>query len=367
MILGHAHPLVVDAVIEAAKNGTSFGAPTEAETEFAELICEMMPNIEMLRAVNSGTEATLSAIRLARGHTGRSKLLKFRGCYHGHGDALLADAGSGVATLGIPGTPGVLPEVARNTITVPYNDEESLRAAFRLHHADLAAAIIEPVAGNMGCVPPRGDFLEVLRQLCTDAGTILIFDEVMTGFRVAKGGVQAMWNVRPDLTTLGKIVGGGMPVGVYGGRRDIMESIAPAGPVYQAGTLSGNPVAMAAGLATLKVLNGPEDVYADLDAQTAKLAAGMHAAAAAAGIATTGHQVGAMFSLYFSETDVWSFEEAKATDTGRFGLFFHEMLDRGVYLAPSAFEACFVGTAHNDAVIEETLEAARASFLAIAG
>ena len=367
MILGHAHPLVIQAVVEAAKNGTSFGAPTAAETEFAELICEMMPNIEMLRAVNSGTEATLSAIRLARGHTGRSKLLKFRGCYHGHGDSLLADAGSGVATLGIPGTPGVLPEVARNTITVPYNDEEALRAAFELHGRDLAAAIIEPVAGNMGCIPPKGDFLAVLRQLCTDAGTLLIFDEVMTGFRVAKGGVQALWNIVPDLTTLGKIVGGGMPVGVYGGKRDIMRSIAPSGPVYQAGTLSGNPVAMAAGLATLNVLNGPEDVYAGLDAQTAKLAAGMHAAAAAAGISTVGHQVGAMFSLYFSDTPVWSYEEAKATDTKRFGRFFHEMLDRGVYLAPSAFEACFVGTAHDDELIEETLEAARASFLAIAG
>ena len=367
MILGHAHPLVIEAVVRAAKNGTSFGAPTAAETEFAELICEMMPNIEMLRAVNSGTEATLSAIRLARGYTGRSKLLKFKGCYHGHGDSLLADAGSGVATLGIPGTPGVLPEVAKNTITVPYNDEEALKAAFHLHGPELAAAIIEPVAGNMGCVPPKGEFLSVLRQLCTDAGTVLIFDEVMTGFRVAKGGVQALWNIVPDLTTLGKIVGGGMPVGVYGGKREIMRSIAPSGPVYQAGTLSGNPVAMAAGIATLNLLNGPEDLYGQLDAQTARLAEGMHAAAAAAGIATNGHQVGAMFSLYFSETQVWSYKEAKATKTEIFGRFFHEMLDRGVYLAPSAFEACFVGTAHDDAAIDATLAAARESFQAIAG
>ena len=366
MILGHAHPAVIEAVIEAAKNGTSFGAPTAAETEFAERICAMMPNIQMLRAVNSGTEATLSAIRLARGYTGRGKLLKFRGCYHGHGDSLLADAGSGVATLGIPGTPGVLPEVARNTITVPYNDPDALRAAFDAHGEDLAAAIIEPVAGNMGCVPPKGDFLQVLRDLCTASGTVLIFDEVMTGFRVAKGGVQALWDIEPDLTTLGKIVGGGMPVGVYGGRREIMQSVAPAGPVYQAGTLSGNPVAMAAGLATLKILDETPGLYESLDATAARLAAGMHEAASAAGIPTVGHQVGAMFSLYFTSDEVWSYEDAKASDTPKFGRFFHEMLDRGVYLAPSAFEACFIGTKHDDAAIEATLAAARESFAAIA-
>ncbi|MFT6395678.1 MAG: glutamate-1-semialdehyde 2,1-aminomutase [Bradymonadia bacterium] len=366
MILGHAQPAVIEAVIKAAHNGTSFGAPTAAETEFAELICSMMPNIEMLRAVNSGTEATLSAIRVARGYTGRPKLLKFKGCYHGHADSLLADAGSGVATLGIPGTPGVLPEVARNTITVPFNDEAALKAAFETHGAELAGAIIEPVAGNMGCIPPKGDFLALLRQLCTDAGTVLIFDEVMTGFRVAKGGVQALWNVAPDLTTLGKIVGGGMPVGVYGGKREIMEKVAPSGPIYQAGTLSGNPVAMAAGLATLHILNDTEGLYEGLDRATATLSKGMHDAAASAGLATVGHQVGAMFSLYFTDTQVWSYEAAKASKTELFARFFHEMLDRGVYLAPSAYEACFTGTLHSDAIIAETLVAARESFAAIA-
>lgn len=367
MILGHARAEVIDAVKKVAESGTSFGAPTAAETEFAELVSTMVPSIEMMRCVNSGTEATLSAIRLARGFTGRPRILKFQGCYHGHGDSLLADAGSGVATLGIPGTPGVLPEVASNTITVPYNDPEALDAAFRTHGDRLACAIVEPVAGNMGCVRPRDGYLEQLRALCTEYGAVLIFDEVMTGFRVAKGGAQAYFDVEPDLTTLGKIVGGGMPIGVYGGRRDIMEHVAPVGPVYQAGTLSGNPVAVAAGMATLRLLEaGGDALYAKLDAATAKLAAGMHAAAAEAGLATVGHQVGAMFGMYFRDQEVWSYAEAKQSDTERFGRFFHAMLDRGVYLAPSAFEACFVGTEHDDAVIEATLAAAREAFAAVA-
>lgn len=367
MILGHADPVVLEAVIAAAKNGTSFGAPTEAETHFADLIAELVPSIEMMRCVNSGTEATLSAIRVARGFTGRPRVLKFQGCYHGHGDSLLADAGSGVATLGIPGTPGVLPEVAANTITVPYNDVAALEAAFEAHGDALACAIVEPVAGNMGCVAPRPGYLQRLRDLCTEYGSVLIFDEVMTGFRVALGGAQGLYGITPDLTTLGKIVGGGMPIGVYGGRRDIMEKVAPVGPVYQAGTLSGNPVAVAAGMATLTQLrDGGDALYAKLGHAADALAKGFRAAAADAGFATTGHQVGAMFGLYFREEPVWSYAEAKAADAALFGKFFHAMLDRGVYLAPSAFEACFVGALHDDAVVGETLAAAKDAFAAIA-
>ncbi len=366
MILGHAHPAVVRAVAETAANGTSFGCPTVGETDFADQIIAMVPSVEMVRLVNSGTEATLSAIRLARGFTGRPRLLKFRGCYHGHGDSLLSDAGSGVATLGLPSTPGVLPEVAANTITVPFNDADALSGAFDAYGGELAAVIVEPIAGNMGCIPPRDGYLALMRELCTKHGVVLIFDEVMTGFRVAPGGAQERFGVTPDLTTLGKIIGGGLPVGAYGGRRDIMEHIAPAGSVYQAGTLSGNPLAVAAGSTTLRLLRETPGLYDDLERRTRQLFEGLLEAAAAAGVAVSGHQVGAMFSVFFRAEPVWSYEDAKAADTARFGRFFHEMLDRGVYLAPSAFEASFTGAAHGDAEIEATLAAARASFAAVA-
>lgn len=361
MILGHAHPEVVQAVQEAAARGTSYGCPTRAENAFAEKVIAMVPSVEMVRMVNSGTEATLSAIRVARGFTGRSKLLKFQGCYHGHGDSLLADAGSGVATLGIPGTPGVLPEVAANTITIPYNDAGALASAFERHGDELAGVIVEPIAGNMGCVPPREGYLEQLRALCTAHGAVLIFDEVMTGFRVARGGAQERYGVTPDMTTLGKIIGGGLPVGAYGGRRDIMEHVAPAGPVYQAGTLSGNPLATAAGLKTLELLDQP-GVYERLEQVGAKLFEGFCAAAASAGVEVRGHQVGAMYSFYFTTEQVWDYAGAKASDAAAYGRFFHAMLDRGVYLAPSAFEASFVGLAHSDDVIAASLEAAQAAF-----
>jgi len=366
MILGHAHPDVVRAITDAATRGTSYGCPTALENTFAELVIELVPSIEMVRMVNSGTEATLSAIRVARGFTGRKKLLKFKGCYHGHGDSLLSDAGSGVATLGLPSTPGVLPEVAANTITVEYNDASALNQAFEMHGSDLAAAIIEPVAGNMGCIPPRPGYLEQLRETCTKHGTILIFDEVMTGFRVALGGAQARYGVTPDMTTLGKIIGGGLPVGAYGGRREIMACVAPAGQVYQAGTLSGNPLAVAAGMATLTLLRDTPGLYEALESRTRRLFEGMRDAALGAGVAVTGHQIGGMFGLFFTDEEVWSYADAKRAQAERFGLFFHAMLNRGVYLAPSAFEASFTGAAHTDDIIDETLAAARESFVEVA-
>lgn len=366
MLLGHARKEIVDAVQAAAARGTSYGCPTRGEADFADLIIEMVPSVEMVRLVNSGTEATLSAIRLARGYTGRAKLLKFEGCYHGHGDSLLVAAGSGVATLGIPGTPGVLEETAKQTLTVAYNDPDALREVFARYGGEIAGAIIEPIAGNMGCVPPREGYLELLRELCTEHGVVLIFDEVMTGFRVAPGGAQERYGVTPDLTTLGKIIGGGLPVGAYGGKREIMEQIAPAGPVYQAGTLSGNPLAVAAGMAMLTILRDNPSIYEDLERNTATLFEGMKAAAADAGVAVAGHQVGAMFSLYFSEAQVWSYADARASDAAKYGRFFHEMLDRGVYLAPSAFEAAFTSVEHRDAVLEQTLDAAREAYRAVA-
>ncbi len=361
-ILGHAHPSVVGAVQEAAAKGLGFGAPTALETQLADLVCELMPSIEMVRMVNSGTEATMTAIRLARGFTERDRIIKFEGCYHGHADSLLVKAGSGALTLGVPTSPGVPKDLVRHTITLPYNDPDALTKAFAELSDTVAAVIVEPVAGNMSCVPPIPGFLEAARSLCDKHGTVLIFDEVMTGFRVALGGAQALYGVRPDLTTLGKIIGGGMPVGAFGGRADIMAHIAPLGPVYQAGTLSGNPLSMAAGLATLQALRHP-GFHDELGARTQTLLAGLRERAQAAGIAFTTNQVGAMFGLFFStEKVIDSFAKVSAGDVQQFNTFFHVMLDNGVYLAPSSFEAGFVSACHGDAEFEHTWRAAEKAF-----
>jgi glutamate-1-semialdehyde 2,1-aminomutase len=366
MILGHAHPDVIAAVTRQAADGLSFGAPTVIETALARRVSELMPAIERLRMVSSGTEATMSAIRLARGFTGRERIVKFEGCYHGHSDALHVKAGSGALTLGVPTSAGVPAAVAAATTTLTYNDLDGLEECFGSIGREIACVIVEPVAGNMNCVPPAAGFLEALRQHCTRHGALLIFDEVMTGFRVAAGGAQALYGVRPDLTTLGKIIGGGMPVGAFGGRRDIMECIAPQGPVYQAGTLSGNPVAMAAGLATLDALSRP-GFHDALARTTARLVAGLKAAARDAGIAFTTNHVCGMFGLFFSgDATVTRYEQVMACDVGRFRRFFHGMLDAGVYLAPSAFEAGFVSAAHGPAEIDATLDAARRVFESIA-
>ena len=366
-ILGHAHPDVIRAVQTTAADGLSFGAPTPVETDVARLICRLVPSIELVRMVSSGTEATMSAIRLARGFTGRDKIIKFEGCYHGHSDSLLVKAGSGALTLGIPTSPGVPAALAAYTLTLSYNDIGQAREAFRALGSEIACVIVEPVAGNMNCIPPAPGFLECLREECTRHGAVLIFDEVMTGFRVALGGAQAAYGVRPDLTTLGKIVGGGMPVGAFGGRRDIMERIAPLGPVYQAGTLSGNPVAMAAGLATLRALEAP-GFHARLAAATATLVTGLAAAARAEGVPLATNHVCGMFGLFFTDRPaVTSYADATACDTGRFKRFFHAMLKEGVYLAPSAFEAGFVSAAHGPAEIDATLAAARRAFAASRG
>ncbi|MEJ2172873.1 MAG: glutamate-1-semialdehyde 2,1-aminomutase [Woeseiaceae bacterium] len=362
MILGHAHPAVIDAVISAAKSGLSFGAPCVLETRLAEKICALMPSIERLRMVSSGTEATMSAIRLARGHTGRDKIVKFEGCYHGHSDSLLIKAGSGALTLGVPSSPGVPAGLAEHTITLPYNDPEAVTRAFADLGQEIACVIVEPVAGNMNMVPPEAGFLETLRDQCSAFGAILILDEVMTGFRVAKGGAQSLFGIEPDLTTLGKVVGGGMPAAAFGGRADIMTSIAPEGPVYQAGTLSGNPVAMAAGLATLELIDEP-GFYESLGERSRQLADGLAAAAAAVDIALAVEHLGGMFGFVFtSEGPVRRFDQVAAADTKRFSAFFHGMLDRGIYLAPSAFEAGFVSASHGDEEIELTLAAARDVF-----
>jgi len=359
MILGHAHPDVIKAVTDTAKNGLSFGAPCVLETRIAEKIRELVPSIERLRMVSSGTEATMSAIRLARGHTGRDKIVKFEGCYHGHSDSLLIKAGSGALTLGVPSSPGVPAGLAEHTITLPFNDLDALRAAFSELGEQIACVIIEPIAGNMNMVPPVEGFHELLRSLCTDAGSVLIFDEVMTGFRVALGGAQSLFNITPDLTTLGKIVGGGMPAAAFGGRADIMSSLAPDGPVYQAGTLSGNPLAMAAGLATLNLIS-VDGFHDALAKKTGQLVDGIASAAAEAGIPLATEHEGGMFGLVFTDADsVRSFEQVAAADVERFKTFFHGMLDEGVYLAPSAFEAGFVSAAHGDEEIQRTIEAAR--------
>ena len=362
MILGHAHPQVIEAVAAVIRKGLSFGAPTELETRMAERVCELVPSVEMVRMVSSGTEATMSAIRLARGFTGRDKLIKFEGCYHGHSDALLVKAGSGALTLGEPSSPGVPASVTEHTLSLTYNDLEQVREVFRRMGGQIACIIVEPVAGNMNCIPPAPGFLEGLRELCDEYGSVLIFDEVMTGFRVALGGAQGRYGITPDLTTLGKVIGGGMPVGAFGGRREIMERIAPLGPVYQAGTLSGNPVAMTAGLTTLELISRP-GFFDRLEQQTGRLVEGILEQARGAGIPLSANRVGAMFGLFFTDAgQVTDFAGATACDQERFRAFFHAMLERGVYLAPSAFEAGFVSAAHGDAEIDATIAAAGEAF-----
>jgi glutamate-1-semialdehyde 2,1-aminomutase len=367
MILGHADPAVIRAVQVTAENGLSFGAPTALETDVARRIIELVPSIELVRMVSSGTEATMSAIRLARGYTGRNRIIKFEGCYHGHSDSLLVKAGSGALTLGVPTSPGVPPELAAHTVTLAYNDSEQVRAAFAEFGSEVACIIVEPVAGNMNCIPPVPGFLETLREECTRHGAVLILDEVMTGFRVARGGAQEIYGIRPDLTTLGKIVGGGMPVGAFGGRREIMEHIAPLGPVYQAGTLSGNPVAMAAGLATLDGISVP-GFHARLAATTDRLVTGLREAAHSTGMPLATNHVCGMFGLFFTGAPkVSSFAEATRCDVEMFKRFFHGMLDEGIYLAPSAFEAGFVSAAHTDREIDATISAAERVFAGLRG
>ena len=362
MILGHAHPHVIAAVRRVAADGLSFGAPTELETDLARKVTELMPSVELVRFVSSGTEATMSAIRLARGFTGRETIVKFEGCYHGHSDSLLIKAGSGALTFGVPTSPGVPRALAAHTVTLDYNDSHQVRDAFRQIGAEIACVIVEPVAGNMNCVPPAPGFLETLREVCDGSGALLIFDEVMTGFRVALGGAQELYGIRPDLTTLGKIIGGGMPVGAFGGRRDIMERLAPLGPVYQAGTLSGNPVAMAAGLATLELICAP-GFHAHLNATTDILVQRLTDAALSSGIPLAANHVCGMFGLFFTaERKVDSFAKVMACDTERFKRFFHRMLEECVYFAPSAFEAGFVSAAHSSADIDATIAAAMRTF-----
>ncbi|ABN74639.1 glutamate-1-semialdehyde 2,1-aminomutase [Actinobacillus pleuropneumoniae] len=362
MVLGHNHPAIIDAVLKAVPNGLSFGAPTESEITLAELVTKLVPSIELVRMVSSGTEATMSAIRLARGYTGRDKIIKFEGCYHGHSDSLLVKAGSGALTLGQPSGPGVPADFAKHTLTCTYNDLDSVKTAFEQYPNEIACLIVEPVAGNMNCIPPKNDFLKGLRALCDQYGAVFIIDEVMTGFRVALGGAQAYYDVKPDLTTLGKIIGGGMPVGAFGGKKEIMEYIAPTGPVYQAGTLSGNPIAMAAGLACLTELSkaGNEEKLA---AQTKTLAEGFKALADKHNVLFTAQYVGGMFGLFFTEqAEITNFQEVMKCDAAKFNRFFHLMLEQGVYLAPSAFEAGFMSLAHSDEDIQATLAAADKAF-----
>ena len=360
-ILGHGHPEVVKALKERVSKGTSYGAPTELEVEMAETITNMVPSVEMVRMVNSGTEATMSAIRLARGFTGKEKIIKFEGCYHGHADSLLVSAGSGVATLAIPGCPGVPADLAEHTISLPFNDLDGVVQAFERFGSEVAAVIIEPIPGNMGVVIPKEEFLTGLREITLENGALFIFDEVISGFRVGPGGAQELYGVMPDLTCLGKIIGGGLPVGAYGGRRDIMEQMAPEGDIYQAGTLSGNPLAMAAGLATLRVLQ-ERDVYQELENKGRMLFSGLEDAAKAAGVNVVINRIGSVGSLFFGEDPVTDFASAKASDAEKFKGYYVNMLEQGIYLAPSAFEACFVSTAHDENSIQKTIDCAANSF-----
>ncbi|WP_031513671.1 glutamate-1-semialdehyde 2,1-aminomutase [Desulfofalx alkaliphila] len=361
LILGHRHPAVVDALQHCLGLGTSYGAPTELETQLARMVVDAVPSIEMVRMVNSGTEATMSALRLARGYTNRNKIVKFEGCYHGHADFLLIKAGSGALTLGVPTSPGVPASIAGNTITAPFNDLDTLKKIFEMEGEDIAAVILEPVPGNMGVILPKAGFLEGLRELTKEYGSLLIFDEVMSGFRVAYGGAQSIYKIDPDLTCLGKVIGGGLPVGAYGGKREIMEQISPAGPIYQAGTLSGNPLAMTAGIATLKELAKP-GVYEELERKSEKLAQGLGEAAKEAGVPMSQNRVGSMLCTFFTSEEVVDFKTACSSDTEKFGRFFRAMLDEGVYLAPSQFEAAFMSVAHSDEDIDFTIEAARKAF-----
>jgi glutamate-1-semialdehyde 2,1-aminomutase len=365
LIVGHSHPKVLKAVSSAVARGASFGAPSENELKLAEKICSCVPSIEMVRFVSSGTEATMSALRLARAHTKRDKLLKFDGCYHGHSDAFLTSAGSGLATLDAPSSAGVPASTAAETVTIPYNDIGALESAFGAHKGEFAAVIVEPVAGNMGVVPPKEGFLEAVRSLCTKDGSLLIFDEVITGFRLSLGGAQAILGVRPDITCLGKVIGGGFPVGAYGGAEALMRLVAPEGPVYQAGTLSGNPVAMAAGLATISLMEGA-GIYRRLDSASARLERGLREEAERAGVAVTTNRVGSMLGVFFSGQQATDFEEAKLTDRGLYAKFHRSMLDEGIYLPPSAFETLFLSTAHTAADVDATIKASRKAFASCA-
>lgn len=365
MIMGHNHPHVREAVIRQSEKGLSFGAPTELEIQLADRICEIMPNMDLVRMVNSGTEATMSAIRLARGATGRDTIVKFEGCYHGHSDSLLVKAGSGALTLGVPSSPGVPASLADHTMTLTFNDPDGVRRAFAEHGADIACVIVEPVAGNMNCIPPQPGFLETLREVCTQHGAILIMDEVMTGFRFGLQGAQGFYGIEADLTCLGKVVGGGMPVGAFGGKREIMEQIAPLGPVYQAGTLSGNPIAMTAGLATMELISEP-GFYEPLFANTTALCEGMQAAADAAGVPFTTNHAGTMFGGFFTgEDSVSNYTQVMSCDTDAFNRFFHHMLEQGVYLAPASYEAGFMSAAHSSEDIQATVDAAATAFAAL--
>ncbi len=359
LILGHAYPSIVEAVKKATTRGTSYGAPTEIEVKLAEIICKLMPSVEMVRMVNSGTEATMSAVRLARAYTGRNKIIKFEGCYHGHADGFLIKAGSGATTLGIPDSPGIPEGIAKETLTAKFNCIESVEQLILRFGSQIAAVIVEPVAGNMGVVPPKKNFLQDLRRICTKEKILLIFDEVITGFRLALGGALEYYGIKADLATLGKIIGGGLPVGAYGGKREIMEMIAPKGPVYQAGTLSGNPIAMAAGYVTLKILLRDKNVYKKLETKSAQLAEGIQDNIMNLGVPVKFQRVGSMFTLFFTEKEVIDYNAAKSSDTKKFAAYFHEMLRQGIYLPPSQFEAAFLSTAHTAVEIEKTIAATR--------
>ena len=370
LVAGHAHPAVVNALADAAARGTSYGAPTTLESDLVRLVQKAYPSMQLVRMVNSGTEATMSALRLARGFTGRAKIVKFVGCYHGHSDSLLVDAGSGLATFGVPSSPGVTDDVAKDTITVPFNDTDAITRVMTEYGKDIACIIVEPVAGNMGCVLPENGYLDTLRALTEKHGALLVFDEVMCGFRASLGGAQAAYGITPDLTCLGKIIGGGLPCAAYGGRRDIMEQIAPAGPVYQAGTLSGNPLAMTAGIETLKlILKEPEPGEADasraLTLKTKKLVLGLASAAREAGVKIQAHQAGSMFSLFFNEGKVTDYASSAASDQEAFKVWFRAMLEQGIYLAPSQFETLFLSLAHTDEDIDRTIAAAEKAFAAV--